>query len=534
MKILHGLLISIFLLFSAAASAVNIQGIKVFSDLNQPLVAEIPIGGVDAYFLQNLQVQVASRDKFEAAGIPQLAIFNQFRFAKVTNARAMPIIRVTTEQLVSEPILTFLLTFTYPAGTITREFNVMLDLQTQSIVREPRHFAYNSLIAAERASKKVQQAADKADAAARPIIALADEPAAPLKLAAAAPELPTVIADAATLQEGLLAEPLYEAPSEIFRVMTQVMPAWLSVDANAAKAMPSSETLILLPPQNVTSPTVKLMATGNIKPKAMLLPPALSFPQPKTSVNYLYLGLFLVGLLVALSWRYRDRLQALLAKKAIKEKITPSVAEAQIAKASRLAEIITQQKIIKTINENELDPLEEATVYIKYQRYEQAELVLKNAIELAPSRFELYEKLLDIYAKTANPQAFDAVLGSIPADLISTEKLAAKITAIRNRYDTTTENAVPITSEVNNAIEVSNQSLSTPVQSTIDQKEYIAGKMTMALACIDMQDYANALELLEEVGQAGSPEQQQEVAVLIKKITSSQGDDSGNNIIDFK
>ncbi len=54
----------------------------------------------------------------------------------------------------------------------------------------------------------------------------------------------------------------------------------------------------------------------------------------------------------------------------------------------------------------EVDPLSEADVYIAYGRYQQAEELIKQAIEKFPDRIELKQKLLEIYYSAKKPDAF--------------------------------------------------------------------------------------------------------------------------------
>ncbi len=54
----------------------------------------------------------------------------------------------------------------------------------------------------------------------------------------------------------------------------------------------------------------------------------------------------------------------------------------------------------------EVDPLSEADVYIAYGRYQQAEELIKQAIEKYPDRVELKQKLLEIYYSAKKPDVF--------------------------------------------------------------------------------------------------------------------------------
>ncbi len=56
----------------------------------------------------------------------------------------------------------------------------------------------------------------------------------------------------------------------------------------------------------------------------------------------------------------------------------------------------------------EVDPVAEADVYLAYGRDQQAEDILKDALQTTPSRVAIHAKLADIYAKRADTAAFNA------------------------------------------------------------------------------------------------------------------------------
>jgi len=72
---------------------------------------------------------------------------------------------------------------------------------------------------------------------------------------------------------------------------------------------------------------------------------------------------------------------------------------------------------INTLQEDtgEVDPLAEADVYIAYGRYQQAENLIKQALDKSPERPNLKLKLLDIYFTTRNLAAFTRLAEEIDA-----------------------------------------------------------------------------------------------------------------------
>lgn len=70
----------------------------------------------------------------------------------------------------------------------------------------------------------------------------------------------------------------------------------------------------------------------------------------------------------------------------------------------------------------EVDPLSEADVYIAYGRYQQAEDMLRQAIDKAPERQELKHKLLEIYHAAKNAPAFFALASALHASGLEKSK----------------------------------------------------------------------------------------------------------------
>jgi pilus assembly protein FimV len=58
---------------------------------------------------------------------------------------------------------------------------------------------------------------------------------------------------------------------------------------------------------------------------------------------------------------------------------------------------------------DDVDPVAEADVYLAYGRDVQAEEILKEALRSHPGRIAVHQKLLDIYAKRRDPQAFETM-----------------------------------------------------------------------------------------------------------------------------
>lgn len=113
---------------SFSASALGLGQIEVKSKIGQPFVAEIPIVTSDPSELEQLQAGLASPETFSRIGLrPPIGIVADLQFTQALDARGNPIIRVTSTQPVSEPLLTFLVEVDWGQGRLVREYSALVD-----------------------------------------------------------------------------------------------------------------------------------------------------------------------------------------------------------------------------------------------------------------------------------------------------------------------------------------------------------------------------------------------------------------------
>jgi len=113
---------------SFSASALGLGQIEVKSKIGQPFVAEIPIVTSDPSELEQLQAGLASPETFSRIGLrPPIGIIADLQFTQALDARGNPIIRVTSTQPVSEPLLTFLVEVDWGQGRLVREYSALVD-----------------------------------------------------------------------------------------------------------------------------------------------------------------------------------------------------------------------------------------------------------------------------------------------------------------------------------------------------------------------------------------------------------------------
>ena len=115
-------------LASQYAAAQSLGAVQVKSNLDQPLLAEIPLVSQAPGDTKNVQVGLASMEAYARAGIDRSGIPQGVQFAVVTNAKGQSVIRVTTTQPISEPYIDLLLDVRGSGGTsVVREVTLLLD-----------------------------------------------------------------------------------------------------------------------------------------------------------------------------------------------------------------------------------------------------------------------------------------------------------------------------------------------------------------------------------------------------------------------
>ena len=185
----------------------------------------------------------------------------------------------------------------------------------------------------------------------------------------------------------------------------------------APAAPPMAEPAKAEPPAAPVAPTPPVEAA---KPKSVPPPPP---PPPAPSLvdqgmefvtTYLTeLGLGLVALLGlgALVARRRkgSAPKSPVARAAAVPPIVPAPAPAAPAAVAAQADSFLEPMQASQGGLEEVDPLAEAEVYLAYGRENQAEEILQEAIAKAPTRHELYLKLLGIYQKRGDAAAFEPV-----------------------------------------------------------------------------------------------------------------------------
>lgn len=129
LRVFLGVLLAVAALASPlSAWALGLGQIRVLSQRDQPLLAEIPVVSSDPGELEALQARLASPETFARVGLaPPQGIVSDLQFAVALDARGRPVIRVTSAQPVAQPLLTFLLEVDWGQGRLVREYSALLD-----------------------------------------------------------------------------------------------------------------------------------------------------------------------------------------------------------------------------------------------------------------------------------------------------------------------------------------------------------------------------------------------------------------------
>lgn len=177
------------------------------------------------------------------------------------------------------------------------------------------------------------------------------------------------------------------------------------------------------------------------------------------------------------------------------------------------------------------DPLAEADIYLAYGRHQQAVNMLANAIEAEPMRTDLRMKLLEVFNDAGDLSQIEAQKGQI---LTLDESLEPEINALLG---------IETTSAVESDASVAAEDLDLDLDTNFDPKledtgaieeppaeasnavlgeeleEEVATKLDLARAYMDMGDYDGAKEILAEVLDEGSSDQQSMARDMLEKCS---------------
>lgn len=118
-----GIVAPLLTVTSMGAHALGLSDIAVDSRLNQPLVATLRLSTLSEDEAESLQVQLASAEEFEKAGLTLTDFVAGLRFAISGN-----LVRISSQQSAREPMLSLLVEARAGSSRVLRGYTVLLDL----------------------------------------------------------------------------------------------------------------------------------------------------------------------------------------------------------------------------------------------------------------------------------------------------------------------------------------------------------------------------------------------------------------------
>ncbi|MGN7832616.1 type IV pilus assembly protein FimV [Pseudoxanthomonas sp. 22568] len=195
----RGLAALALLLISSSALALGLGEIRVKSAPGQPLLAEIPIISTEPGELEQLRAQLASPTTFERVGLPRpTGLVGNLDFAVALDEAGRPVIRVTTQEPVTVPVLNFLVEVDWGQGRLVREYSAMVDspgavaAAAQPVIDAPQAAPEDAIVRPAEPPVAAVEPAPPADAPPAP----APTTAAPAGATAAVPPAPAPAAQA--------------------------------------------------------------------------------------------------------------------------------------------------------------------------------------------------------------------------------------------------------------------------------------------------------------------------------------------------
>jgi pilus assembly protein FimV len=106
---------------------VGLGNIKTHSALNQNFKGEIQLLSVPRGELDTMRVKLASQEAFAKVGSEYLHVLSKLKFKPVRRRDGSAVILVTSNDVIREPFLDFLVEVHWPNGRLIREYTVLLD-----------------------------------------------------------------------------------------------------------------------------------------------------------------------------------------------------------------------------------------------------------------------------------------------------------------------------------------------------------------------------------------------------------------------
>ena len=110
-----------------SVGALGIGDIRLRSSLNQTFSAEIPLVTSGSESIADVKVSLASPEAFSKAGVERHYSLSKLRFNPTQKPDGSYVIKVSSQDIIREPFMNFLVEVNWPQGRMLREFTVLLD-----------------------------------------------------------------------------------------------------------------------------------------------------------------------------------------------------------------------------------------------------------------------------------------------------------------------------------------------------------------------------------------------------------------------
>jgi pilus assembly protein FimV len=114
-------------LSSGMANALELGELTLKSAVNQPLLAEIELLDIRGTTAAEIKPALATPEDFARFGVDRQAFLNDLTFTPVVSASGRSVIRVTSSQPLSVPLIKFLVQVNWPSGRLLRDYSALLD-----------------------------------------------------------------------------------------------------------------------------------------------------------------------------------------------------------------------------------------------------------------------------------------------------------------------------------------------------------------------------------------------------------------------
>ncbi len=127
MRKLVNILLSLLLVAPAAALALGVGEVQLYSALNQRLNAEIELLSVDPAEADSIEVSLASYEDFARVGLERPSSLMFLRFNVEQSPSGQYSIKISSSEAIRDPFLDFLVEVKWRSGRVLREYTLLLD-----------------------------------------------------------------------------------------------------------------------------------------------------------------------------------------------------------------------------------------------------------------------------------------------------------------------------------------------------------------------------------------------------------------------